>query len=44
MANGMDFTDAIHLAKAESCAAFLSFDRKLRKAVSSYSTTPVEAP
>lgn len=29
---GMDFADALHLAKAQGCEAFLSFDRKLAKA------------
>lgn len=31
MDEGMDFADALHLAKAEGCTAFLSFDRKLAK-------------
>jgi predicted nucleic acid-binding protein len=31
MAKGMDFADALHLAKAEGCAAFVSFDRQLAK-------------
>ncbi len=28
---GMDFADALHLAAAESCEAFVTFDRKLAK-------------
>jgi predicted nucleic acid-binding protein len=26
---GMDFADALHLARAEGCSAFLTFDRRL---------------
>ncbi len=29
---GMDFADALHLAAAENCAAFITFDRPLVKA------------
>ncbi len=29
---GMDFADALHLAKAQSCDAFVSFDRRFAKA------------
>jgi predicted nucleic acid-binding protein len=32
MAKGMDFADALHLAKAEGRTAFVSFDRRLAKA------------
>ena len=28
MRNGMDFADALHLGKAESCEAFVSFDQR----------------
>ncbi len=28
---GMDFADALHLAKASDCEAFVSFDRDLAK-------------
>jgi predicted nucleic acid-binding protein len=28
MEQGMDFADALHLAKAERCAAFVTFDRR----------------
>ncbi|PDS80698.1 type II toxin-antitoxin system VapC family toxin [Rhizobium sp. L43] len=30
--NGMDFADALHLAKAAHCEAFVTFDRKFLKA------------
>lgn len=43
LADGMDFAAALHLAKAERCTAFLSFDRRLAKAAGR-STIPVEAP
>ena len=42
MEQGMDFADALHLAKAEACTAFLSFDRKLKKLAQSIGGTPVE--
>ncbi|HYE27577.1 MAG TPA: hypothetical protein VEA61_05010 [Allosphingosinicella sp.] len=29
---GLDFADALHLAAARDCTAFLSFDRRLAKA------------
>lgn len=44
MESGMDFADALHLAKAEGCTAFLSFDRKLAKAAADRSAVKVEAP
>lgn len=31
MAGGMDFADALHLARAKGCDAFISFDRSLAK-------------
>jgi predicted nucleic acid-binding protein len=43
MRGGMDFADALHLAKSAVCAAFLTFDRKLAKAAKSRSATPVES-
>ena len=30
--DGMDFADALHLARADSCTVFLTFDRRLVKA------------
>lgn len=44
MEAGMDFADALHLAKAGECDAFLSFDRKLAKAAKGQATIPVMAP
>jgi predicted nucleic-acid-binding protein len=44
MGEGMDFADALHLARTEGCAAFLSFDRKLRKAAGQGSPVPVLPP
>lgn len=44
LAAGMDFADALHLAKAEGCSAFLTFDRKLRAASQGRSTVSVMAP
>jgi predicted nucleic acid-binding protein len=41
---GMDFADALHLAKAEGCASFLSFDRQLAAAADRLGTLPVRAP
>lgn len=43
MLGGMDFADALHLAKSEACDAFLTFDRKMSKAAKSRFRTPVEA-
>lgn len=42
MRAGMDFADALHLAKSEGCAAFLTFDRKLAKSAKNRSATAVE--
>lgn len=44
MAEGMDFADALHLLKSDHCTAFLTFDRRLAKAVNGRSPVPVEAP
>jgi len=44
MSEGMDFADALHLAKAQGCSVFLSFDRKLIKSASGCSPIPVMAP
>ena len=41
---GMDFADALHLAKAEGCTAFLSFDRNLAKLAKADGFMPVEEP
>jgi predicted nucleic-acid-binding protein len=39
--SGLDFADALHLARAEGCEAFVTFDRKLIRAAKGVS--PVEA-
>jgi predicted nucleic-acid-binding protein len=44
MRTGMDFADALHLARADGCSAFLSFDVKLAKAAREHSLKPVETP
>ena len=44
MSRGMDFADALHLAKAEGCTTFLSFDRILAKLAKTNASTPVEEP
>lgn len=43
-ASGMDFADALHLAAAGDCTAFLSFDTKLAKTAAGRSGVVVEAP
>lgn len=44
MLAGMDFADALHLAKSEGCSAFLSFDKKLARAAKNRSPVPVVTP
>lgn len=44
MAEGMDFADALHLAKAKGCDMFLSFDRKLAKVAKGRASIAVEMP
>lgn len=44
MEAGMDLADALHLAKAGDCDAFLSFDRKLARTAKGRATIPVVAP
>lgn len=44
MEGGMDFADALHLARAEGCTAFLSFDRRLAKIAAGRSTVTVTEP
>lgn len=41
--DGLDFADALHLAKSDGCTAFLSFDKKLAKAAKARSAVTVEA-
>lgn len=38
---GLDFADALHLARADSCSAFLSFDRRLKKGANAAGLSPV---
>ncbi len=40
----MDFADALHLAKADGCTAFLSFDQQLARLATTSGSTPVEQP
>ena len=44
MLGGMDFADAMHLAKADGCTAFVTFDKKLAKTAKGRSAISVEAP
>jgi predicted nucleic acid-binding protein len=44
MGKGMDFADALHLAQAEGCEAFVSFDRSFAKAANILSEVKVRAP
>lgn len=44
MRGGMDFADALHLAKADDCTVFLTFDKKLAKAAKGCSSVSVVAP
>jgi predicted nucleic-acid-binding protein len=43
--NGLDFADALHLARADFCSAFLSFDVRLKKRADAAGLSPsVAAP
>jgi predicted nucleic acid-binding protein len=44
MAQGMDFADALHLAAAEGCTAFVSFDRRFAQAAERLSQMEVRPP
>ena len=44
LGEGMDFADALHLAKAGHCSAFVTFDRKLAKRAKGLARVPVEVP
>jgi len=44
LAGGMDFADALHLAKAEGCEALVSFDRQLVDAAKRIGGLRVRAP
>lgn len=39
---GMDFADALHLARAQQCDAFLTFDKKLAKSARGRAAIPVK--
>jgi len=41
---GMDFADALHIARAGRCRAFLSFDKGLVKRAKGMTPIPVQAP
>lgn len=41
---GMDFADALHLAAAESCEAFVSFDRRFARTANSLGDVSVRLP
>ena len=43
-AGGMDFADALHLAKAESCEAFVSFNQRLATVAKRVGSVAVRAP
>jgi predicted nucleic-acid-binding protein len=42
--NGVDFADALHLAQALSCEAFISFDQHLVRRAASLGDVPVRLP
>jgi predicted nucleic acid-binding protein len=44
MAGGTDFADALHRAKTEDYAAFVSFDRRLATVASRVGATTVRVP
>lgn len=44
MAAGMDFADALHVARSGHCSSFLSFDRNLVKRAKAVTSIQVEMP
>lgn len=44
MRRGVDFADGLHLAKAEGCEAFISFDRIFAKAANALGGIEVRVP
>lgn len=44
MRSGVDFADALHLAKAAGCEAFVSFDQRFAAAANAFSEVKVRAP
>jgi predicted nucleic acid-binding protein len=43
MDRGMDFADALHLAKADGCEAFISFDPRFARSANRFSSVKVRA-
>jgi predicted nucleic-acid-binding protein len=42
---GLDFADALHLARADFCSVFLSFDQRLKKRANAAGLSPaIESP
>ena len=41
---GMDFADALHVAKAQGCEAFVSFDQRLAAAANAISDVKIRTP
>ena len=41
---GMDFADALHLASAQACDAFITFDQDLATSAAGLSAVPVRLP
>ena len=44
MQQGMDFADGLHLAKAEGCSAFISFDQNFARSANALGAIKVRAP
>lgn len=44
MEDGMDFADALHLARSQHCEVFLTFDRTLIQAAADADSIPVAEP
>lgn len=44
MSQGLDFADGLHLAKAQGCEAFISFDQDFAKAANPLGVIKVRAP
>ena len=44
LGGGMDFADALHLARSSHCSAFVTFDQKFASRAKALATTPVTIP
>lgn len=44
MGEGMDFADALHLARARHCSAFVTFDRRLARDANALGVMPIVVP